>query len=368
MMRRSGFLGALRVSTLLLAATSAVAQTPKTDAEPAPGSPSSAESPAPSSAVEEARRAFQEGIALAKQQRWAEALEALQRSDAMHPHAITTYNIGYCERELGHLTRARKQLSKALADHRARGSVELPSDLQAAAQEYLIEIEQRLARVLVSITPGAVAVDGSPLELAGSGPAYPVLLAGTRESGPPEVPPSFSFEVLLTPGEHRFVLAVKDHADVSVSRTFAPGSKTTLTLRPPELSPAASTAQPKPQAQLGATPAVKPNRTPAFVALGIGALGVAVGSVSGLIAFGKKDDVKAACEGSDTNACTSERDSGNRAADISTVSFVLGGAALATSAVLFLVTRGSTRAPSAATKPGVRPLVGVGTLAVQGHF
>lgn len=362
------FLGSLLTSSVLLGAASALAQTSGSTPDPAAKPPASSESPPPSPAIAEARSAFQEGIALAKQQRWAEALEALQRSDALHPHAITTYNIGYCERELGQLTRARKQLSKALADHRARGSVELPPDLQAAAQQYLIEIEERLARVLVSITPGAVAVDGGPLELAGSGPAYPVLLAGTRESGPPEVPPSFSFEVLLNPGEHRFVLAVKDHADVSLNRTFAPGSKTTLTLHPPEPSPAPSTPQPKAQTQPEAALAAKPNRTPAFVALGIGALGVAVGSVSGVIAFGKKDDVKAACEGNDPDACNSERDSGNRAADVSTISFIVGGAALATSAVLFLVTRGSPPAPTAASKPGVRPLVGIGTLGLQGHF
>lgn len=368
MKRLPVLLGALLTSSVLLGPTSALAQTPGSTAAPAAKPLTPTESAAPSPVITEARRAFQEGIALAKAERWAEALGSLQRSDALHPHAITTYNIGYCERELGQLTRARKQLSKALADHRARGSVELPPDLQAAAQQYLTEIEERLARVLVSITPGAVAVDGRPLELAGSGPAYPLLLAGTRESGPPEVPPSFSFEVLLNPGEHRFVLAVKDHADVSVSRTFAPGSKTTLTLHPPEPSPAPSTPQPKPKPKSEAMPTAKPNRTPAFIALGVGAVGLTIGSVSGLIAFGKKDDVKAACEGSDPDACTSARDSGNRAADISTVSFIVGGAALATSAVLFLVTRGSAPAPTATSKPGVRPLVGVGTLGLQGHF
>src|SRR5258708_31920756 len=117
-------------------------------------------------AVAQARAAFHEGTQLAAQQRWVEALNAFERSDSLRPHAITTYNIGYCERLLGHSTRARKMLAKALADHHARGDVELPAELISAAQAYLSEADRQVARVVVTITPGAGAIDGPPLELA----------------------------------------------------------------------------------------------------------------------------------------------------------------------------------------------------------
>ena len=129
---RSLLVGTWITSAAALAAPPALGQ-PKPEASPAARPESTpAAGPATNPAVTEARAAFQEGIALAKAERWALALQALERSDALHPHAITTYNIGFCERQLGHLTRARKLLAKSLADHRARGEVELPTDLVSA--------------------------------------------------------------------------------------------------------------------------------------------------------------------------------------------------------------------------------------------
>jgi len=64
--------------------------------------------------VAEARAAFEEGTKLAKEERWAAALEAFERSEALHPHPVTSYNIGYCELVLGHPTLARKMLGEAL--------------------------------------------------------------------------------------------------------------------------------------------------------------------------------------------------------------------------------------------------------------
>jgi hypothetical protein len=291
----------------------------------------------------------------------------LERSDALHPHAITTYNIGYCERQLGHLTRARKLLAKSLADHRARGEVELPADLVSAAQTYLSELDQQIARVTVTITPGAVAVDGRPLELAESDGPRPVLLAGTRSVGQPEVPPAFTFEVLVDPGAHVFVLSVKGGADVATNQTFAPASQITLELRVPETiespkAPAAPTEAEERRSE-------KPNRVPAFVVLGIGAAGLAVGTVSGLLAFGRKDDVRRACQGTDPSlSCASELKSGNLVADISTGAFIGGGVAVAVGAVLFFAAPVSKTSKAAATKPQVHPVLGWGALGLEGRF
>ena len=95
---------------------------------------------------------------------------------------------------------------------------------------------------------------------------------------------------------------------------------------------------PAPEAE--ASPAEKPNRVPAFVAFGIGAAGLAVGTVSGLLAFGKKGDVSQACRGDDTSGCASQTNTGNRYADISTGAFIGGGVAVAVGAVLFFAAPG----------------------------
>ena len=302
------------------------------DSDPAP---SSAASPA----VAEARAAFQAAIALAKAERWAPALQAFERSDALHPHAITTYNIGYCERQLGHSTRARKMLKKALADHRARGEAELPDELVSSAKVYLSEADKHIARVFLTVTTGALTVDGRPLELAEDDGPHPVLLAGTRAVGPPEAPPSGMIEVLLDPGTHVFVLSVKGRADVSTSETLIPGSRISLELHVPDAT--VDSKRPTQVPEATAPPEKTPNRAPAFIAFGVGAAALAVGTASGLVAFGKKSDVKAACAEPGAARCSSERESGNRAADIATGAFIAAGAAIGVGAVLWFAASGS---------------------------
>jgi hypothetical protein len=97
-----------------------------------------------------------------------------------------------------------------------------------------------------------------------------------------------------------------------------------------------------------------------------------VGTVSGLIALGKKGAVRTACEGTDSSSCTRERNAGNLAADISTGGFIAGAAAVGVGAVLFFAASGGKTGKPVGTlaPPGteVRPVVGWGTLGLEGRF
>ena len=216
----------LLTAAAVLGSSGAHAQPAAGDRPPAAQDSAPPEGAGPSPEVLDARAAFQEGIASAKAERWALALDAFERSHSLHPHAITTYNIGYCERQLGHWTRARAVLARALAEHRAHGEVELPADLVSAAQTYLAEADRRVARVVVTIASGAVAVDRRPLESADGGGPHQVLVAGTRAPGPPEVPPALTFEVEIDPGPHVFVLSSSGRPDVIANETPGPASLT----------------------------------------------------------------------------------------------------------------------------------------------
>jgi hypothetical protein len=211
-------------------------------------------------------------------------------------------------------------------------------------------------------------VDGRPLELAPVGGPSPVLLAGTRGMGPAEAAPASTFEVQVDPGEHVFVLSTKGRADVATTETLAPGAQVALDLRAPV--PQAPRVSGEASGSEGES-AGQPTHAPAFVAFAIGAAGLVTGSVSGLIAFGKKSAVSNACgpSGNSTD-CTSEGDAGNRAADIATTGFVVGGVGVAVGAVLFLAAPGakSTKTAAASSGPEVRPWVGWRSLGVQGDF
>ncbi len=321
--------------------------------------------------VVEARAAFQEGIALANEDRWADALQALERSDAIRPHAITTYNVGYCDRQLGHPTLARKMFLKALADDRSHGGGELPASLLGETQSYLAEAETQIARVIVTIAPGAVSVDGRPLELIATGGARPVLLAGTRPAGEPEAPPAVSFEVQVDPGTHVFVLSSPGRPDVSANATLAPGSATALDLRPAPTETRVLAARPHPPFDMPSPTPSRPRSLPGFVALGVGGAALAAGTISGLLAFGTKDDVHAACSaGASADACVQQRAAGNRAADISTVSFIAGGVGVGIGAVWLLVAGGTSAGLAVAPTRSARiePSIGPQTLGLQGSF
>jgi hypothetical protein len=317
-------------------------------------------------AVAEARAAFQQATALARQGRYVDALHAFERSGALHPHAITTYDIGFCERVLGHWTRARKMLLRALEEHEARGGTELPLELVAATQAFLGEADRQIARVRVSIATegGALGVDGRPLEVADARAQGPVLVGGTRAMGPAEPAPAPRFEVELDPGEHVFVLVSSGRPDVVVTETLAPGSQSVLELR---AQPYEGVGVPR-EAQR----ARNVNHRPAFIALGLGAAAIATGAVIGLVALGKKGEVAAACTSNgDYGSCDAQRSAANLAADASTTGFAVGGVGLAVGAILFILapeTAREARPPAASRRTEVRPWVGWQSLGVQGEF
>jgi hypothetical protein len=325
--------------------------------------------PVASADVVEAREAFLDGIARANEDRWAEALDAFERSAALRPHAITTYNIGYCERHLGRVTLARKMLLKALADDRARGG-ELPDSLVRATQTYLAEAEAQIARVVVTLAPGALTVDGRPLERTDTPGPRPVLVAGTRPVGAPESPPGLTFDVELDPGTHVFVLSSNGRPAVVASETSAPGSTSTLDLRPPIETPSMMPPPERPHEDGSPFPD-RPNRVPGFVVLGLGGAALATGAIGGLVAFGYKGVVHAACASPDTaDACSGKRDAGNRAADVATAGFIVGGVGIGLGALLLVAPghRSARRAATTRRTVEVHPVIGWRTLGLDGWF
>jgi hypothetical protein len=283
-------------------------------------------------AATQARDLFNEGADRARRGDWSQALTAFERSGAMRPHAVTTYNIGYCERALGRYTRARKMLGKALAENAAHGGVELPDELATAAKTYLAEVERQIARAVVSLAPegATVLVDGRPLERAVTDGPRPVLWAGTRDLGSAEPTPASTFQLDLDPGAHTFVVAKAGYADDVATRSFEPGAESNLVI---QLSArAAPSVASGPEAVEGGGPTVG-SRVPAYIAWGVGAAGLVTGAIAGAIAIGENPHC------SKTTGCepVESRQLGvaDTAADVSTAGFIVGGAGAVTGGILW---------------------------------
>jgi hypothetical protein len=178
--------------------------------------------------TKQARDEFLRGTDAVTHAQWAEALAAFERSAKLKPHAVTTYNIGACERALGHYTRARRSLRGALAENDAAQGAQLAESSVVEAKSYLAQIESLLVAIDITLSPAtaALAVDGGPLEAAPSGE----LVAGLRSGGAAETPPAAKFTLVMDPGAHVLTLSRRGYTDAIVNRTFAPGTKTSITI------------------------------------------------------------------------------------------------------------------------------------------
>lgn len=200
--------------------------TSPTLAQPAKGAP------APEAAVppetQQARALYAEGIELVKLSQMGEALAKFEKSAALRPHPVTTYNIGACERALGRYTRARVSFAQALE---AGANGDLSPSLTTEAKGYLAEIERLLVAVRIDLDPAdaGVAVDGRPLVQKGDEDGRPRLVAGLEAPGPGR-PAAGAFVLIMDPGTRVLTLSRKGFTDVVVTRAFAPGAKLSLPL------------------------------------------------------------------------------------------------------------------------------------------
>src|SRR5689334_19832228 len=83
-------------------------------ADPPPGS---AEPQAPvDAATERGRRAYLDGIKLAKAEQWGDALVAFEEAAAARDAPLVQFNIAYCQRALGRYLAARETTRRVLKD------------------------------------------------------------------------------------------------------------------------------------------------------------------------------------------------------------------------------------------------------------
>ena len=176
-----------------------------------------------------ARAEFVLGTEHVQAARWGEAIAAFERSYALRPHALTSYNVGACERALGRYTRARDRLRTAIAENEKSEGKALDPAYATEAKTWLAQIEGLLAHVKVTLSPtsAAISIDGRPLENDAWSKAK---VAGLATAGPPKTPASAQFELIVDPGAHVIVVSAKGFAETVMSRTFAAGAHLDLAL------------------------------------------------------------------------------------------------------------------------------------------
>jgi hypothetical protein len=332
----------------VLLSTAAIAQT-ESDS-PAASPP---ESTSEDQTADRAREAFVLGTALAREGQWLDALAAFERSAELRSHPVTTYNLAYCERALGRYTRARQLFKRALGEHAERKGGNLTDELLAQARSYLAEIERRLARATVTVSPlgTALTVDGRGLEPSESSAGRAVYVAGASDSSGPGTTPSGAFELLLDPGRHIFVLARPGAPDTVVTEVFKPGETRRLELSAggPRKAKHSSPASHSPPG---------PDYTWPILAYGVGAAGLTIGGIFGLATFDKESDLSEQCpeKNCPDEVSGDDIDAGERYALISNIGFGVGiaGVGLGTFLMLTMSDAELQKPPKAAGGSSVR--------------
>jgi len=294
---------------------------------------------------------FNEGRKLAASGKYAEACPKFEASEQLDPGLGTLLNLAACYEKLGKTASAWAEYKEAIPLARASGS-KVRLDL---ATERATALESRLS--MLTIRAMASGEEATGLEIRRDGvPVQPAEL-GT----PIPLDPGAHTIEAVSPGKQKWATTVQlaDAAKLDVSvpaLTPVPGSAVA-----PTKENASKPAEPPPSepADSGSK-----QRTTAIVIGAVGVVGLGVGTVFGIGASAKWSDAKSQCTaypyGCSQDALDA-RSSAQSKATIATVSFIIGGAALAGAAVLWF-TAGPSREQSVAVG------VGPGAAFVRGSF
>jgi hypothetical protein len=244
------------------------------------------------------------------------------------------------EEKLGHLIEAADHLKKVLE------SKKLSFAQRARAKSQLKSLEKRTPTISFDVPKGfggSVTLDDKKLSSAELGAPVPA-----------------------NPGKHQVRAEAEGMKPYSESIELAEKDKKTLSvLLEPIKEEAPSDSPPEKDAPKKASGGGK---TLAYVALGVGIVGVGVGAFMGLQAKSTKDEIDGKCR---SGVCSeSERDlydKGKTQANISTAGFIVGAVGIGVGTVL-LLTGGKGEMEGKASARRATPYLGPGQVGVYGRF
>jgi hypothetical protein len=308
-----------------------------------------------------ARQLGTEGVRLAEAGHCDQAIEKLARAEALYHAPTILGRLGECQVKLGRLVEGTENLQKVVRDPLDPKAPAAFFKAQERAKKVLDAALPRIGklRIVVVAPPGtdvSVKVDGEPVSSAFLGTDRPT-----------------------DPGEHFVEASAPGFLKSSETVELKDGGEATVTLKlkvdpeapppPPKKPDDHGPAQPPPPPPPSG---IAPTTLVGITALGVGAVGLAVGTIFGVVAIDKKGQLDKRCQ--PANACPpgtqSLIDDANTMATVSTVGFVVGGIGLAAGVTLLLLPTGSGEAKvkAAATPVWLRPYVGAGELGVTGRF
>jgi hypothetical protein len=235
-------------------------------------------------------------------------------------------------------------------------------DARKRAQTLLDAAEPRIAKLRIHVDRPAGAAGDAQVTVDGE-LMPPVLLDNDRPTDP---------------GRHHVIASAQGFMSAESDVSLADGQSQTLSLRlepksvasptvaPAPMQPLPTTAQPPSPAQ---QPASSPNRTPGYIVLGVGAAGIAVGTIFGVLALGAKSSLDSACvptKASCPSSSQADIDALHTDSILSTVGWGVGAVGAGLGLYLVLSAHGDDSPNTARIQ--VRPWIGARSVGVEGTF
>jgi hypothetical protein len=285
------------------------------------------------STTETARACFVAAARLGQEGRWKEARELFARSLQLRPSPVTLYSLGVAQRETGHLAEALGSFRAFVAEPATAAS----QPFLAPAQRAILELDGRVARVIIAIQPSRPA----GLSLTIDGQPGPALMDGPRE---------------VDPGGHDVMASAPGFRSAQARFSANPGAPDRLVLVLTLAPPGTSDGIPSPASSAPPPPAIGTHRALPLVLLGAGGGLFTTGVAVGLAGVGRA--------GHAASATGAEAHTARAMALAGDVMAGLGLASAGVGLVLFLVAGRSTPpAPS-----GVTLWTGAGLAGLETRF
>lgn len=293
---------------------------------------------------ETARSLMDQGDGAMRSKDYEAALKAYKAADDIMHVPTTGLAVAKARLALGRLVEAR---DAALAVTRLPVAPNEPEALAEARAE-AADLANSIAARIPSLT---VTVEGGP----GSGVVVLLDGASIRPGIPRKLDPGEHVVVAKAPGfvEARSELEIAESAEERVTLKLTPAAAAS-----PSGVPSTPPEQDVP-APGGTSPLV-------YVGFGVGAAGIVVGSVTGILSLSKTSSVKDQCDG---NRCPTsaegDADSAKTLANVSNIGFGVGIIGIGLG-IYGLVSSGSSGSESVARRRSLEPVVGARFVGLRG--
>jgi hypothetical protein len=317
-----------------------------------------------------ARQLAADGKKAIDEKRWADAIDRFTRAESLVHSPTHVLFLARAHVETGKLVKAREYYLKIKKETLPTTAPKAFHDAKADGEKELLALEPRIPNLKITVSGAegktvVVTMDGAVVNAA--------LIDVSRPLDPGEHTVSAKAEGLST--EQKFTLA--EGANETLALTLKPDSAAVVAPPPGGGGDKGAEAGAMPittdtsDAGGGGTNGL---RIGSYVALGVGVVGLGLGTIFLLKAGSKKKEADDLCPG---GACPESQratindldDQSKSARTVGTIGMVLGVVGIGAGVTLFILSnKKSDSTTASAATPRVQPWIGVGSVGLTGSF